>query len=262
MQGSLSQSSSEGFYPSLGSGSFRQTLELQPPDQSLLSQFGASAGYGPFSLPTPVPLQYPLNGVVPNLNLGQFSPRSPPPEPSPLFPLSPDSPMSSQSPLSFGSPPQMLPFAQTIPFPTYSLPTNPTPFNFSTSQLTSPRLPVNIGGIQQPAQRVPMVIPVLANPNSEFIKANSGLSTQEGKYCKCLLEVEDKGTAYSPYGVCTKSTKAQVHSCSPYYDWSVMDLDMLTAYMSLHKLNTDNIQTREQALQAIANWKQSRGESF
>lgn len=105
-------------------------------------------------------------------------------------------------------------------------------------------------------------VPVLGPVMHDFTKPEADIDDRQRKYCRCLLRVEAKGSSYSPYGVCTKSTHAQVHSCSQYYNFSVMDLDMLVAYMTLHKLDASHIQTREQALQAIAQWKSSRGEHF
>jgi hypothetical protein len=108
-------------------------------------------------------------------------------------------------------------------------------------------------------------IPVVSLRDPEqhdFIREDSPLNEQERKYCRCLLEVESKGRAYSPYGVCTKSTGAQVHSCSAHYDWNVMDYDMLRAYASLHKIDTTGLNSREDVLNSIGRWKASRGESF
>lgn len=96
----------------------------------------------------------------------------------------------------------------------------------------------------------------------DFIKPNADLSEKERKYCRCLLRVESKGGAYSPYGVCTSRVGAQVHSCSQYYDWGAMDLDMLLAYADLHKIDVSAVTTREQALEAIQKWKQARGENM
>ena len=103
---------------------------------------------------------------------------------------------------------------------------------------------------------------VIQEPQDDFIRPGANLNEQERKYCRCLLKVEAKGRAASPYGVCTKSVGAQVHSCSPHYDWGLMDLDMLLAYMSLHKLDTTNINSREEALKAISEWKSSKGETM
>jgi len=93
----------------------------------------------------------------------------------------------------------------------------------------------------------------------DFIKLDAPLEEKERKYCRCLLRVQDKGGAYSPYGVCTKTTKGHVYSCSQYYDWAVMDLDMLIAYADLHKIQVPTNPTRESMLQVIRNWKISKG---
>lgn len=95
----------------------------------------------------------------------------------------------------------------------------------------------------------------------DFIKEGVDLTEKQRKYCRCLLKVESKGRAYSPYGVCTKSVGAQVHSCSDYYDWASMDLDMLLAYLTLHKVDISGVDSREKALEAIRKWKTSKGYS-
>jgi hypothetical protein len=147
----------------------------------------------------------------------------------------------------------ILPGATTSPMITPMLMPSPLPQPGSVG-LTSPNMKTSQG---------PGPVPVLGEVRYNFIKENSGLTEGQEKYCRCLLRVENSGRAYSPYGVCTKNDpSSQVHSCSQYYDFGAMDIDMMTAYMSLHKLSTEGIQTREQALQAIAQWKAGRGESF
>lgn len=105
-------------------------------------------------------------------------------------------------------------------------------------------------------------IPQPGPERSDFMRQDSHLSEGENKYCRCLLKVESKGNAYNPYGVCTKSTRHQVHSCSQYYDWAAMSLEMLLAYCTLHKIDITGLTTREAALAAIGRWKASRGEAF
>lgn len=95
----------------------------------------------------------------------------------------------------------------------------------------------------------------------DFIKPGS-LDTQDAKYCRCLLEVNAKGTAYSPYGVCKSRVGPGVYSCTKYYDWSAMSLDMLLSYLDLHKVDTSGITTREHAIEAIRQKLASRGESL
>jgi hypothetical protein len=112
------------------------------------------------------------------------------------------------------------------------------------------------------AQGMGTRIPQPSIVRHDFMKVGTSLTDGENKYCRCLLEVESKGKARSSYGICTKSTGNQVHSCSAYYDWPAMDLSMLLAYLSLHKVDTSNISSREQALKEIAEWKKSRGEKM
>ena len=102
----------------------------------------------------------------------------------------------------------------------------------------------------------------------DFIKTDAKLSDEEKKYCRCLLRVENSTTErygsqkYNPYAVCKSRIPASVYSCSPYYDWSVMGLPWLVAYADLHKINLTDQSSRESVLAQIAQWKQSRGESF
>jgi len=107
-------------------------------------------------------------------------------------------------------------------------------------------------------------IPEAKEERYDFMRSDTGLDEGEKKYCRCLLRVEAKGNAYSPYGVCTKSVGHQVHSCSPHYDWSVMGLEYLIAYADLHKisLTSQERSSREGVLGAIARWKLNRGETF
>lgn len=95
-----------------------------------------------------------------------------------------------------------------------------------------------------------------------MIKPGADLSEKEKKYCRCLLKVEAKGNVRSPYGICTNSVGTQVPSCSQYYDFPNMNLEMLIAYMTLHKIDTFGINSREDAFEAIGKWKASRGEIF
>ena len=153
------------------------------------------------------------------------------------------SPMTPPSTFSYSSPA----FASESP---YYRPTMPP------SVPTSPRM-------QTPTfQPTTTQAPQPGTERYDFILPNADLSEGQRKYCRCLLRVQDRGRAYSPYGVCTKSVGAQVHSCSQYYDWPAMNLDMLRAYASLHKIDTSNLNSKEEVLNAIGQWKSSRGESF
>lgn len=115
-----------------------------------------------------------------------------------------------------------------------------------------PMIPTTVGLPTTPIQ--------LGQKRSDFIRGNATLGERQRKYCRCLLEVQEKGSAYNPYGVCTKSTRSQVHSCSSSYDFPAMNLDMLNAYASLHKLSGYNTNDRQAALNAINQWKQSLNE--
>ena len=106
------------------------------------------------------------------------------------------------------------------------------------------------------------VIPTAGVERYDFILPNAPLTEEQRKYCRCLLRVEERGGAYNPYAVCTSSVGAQVYSCSKYYDWPAMGLNVLLAYAHLHKIDVTDVTDRNSALQAIAKWKSSRGESF
>ena len=106
------------------------------------------------------------------------------------------------------------------------------------------------------------VIPTAGEERYDFILPNAPLTEDERKYCRCLLRVEDRGGVRNPYAVCTSRVGSQVQMCSQYYDWPAMSLEVLLAYAHLHKVNVTGVTTRNQALQAIGRWKQSRGETF
>jgi hypothetical protein len=124
----------------------------------------------------------------------------------------------------------------------------------------------NMGTLISP----PQPIPIQTNSNQitlkperyDFIRDDAKLSEGERKYCRCLMHVQEKGGGYNPYAVCTSRVGSQVHSCSPYYDWSIMGLNNLIAYADLHNITLTDRSSREAVLNAIGAWKQSRGESF
>ena len=107
--------------------------------------------------------------------------------------------------------------------------------------------------------------PIFVKPvRYDFIRTDVPLSEKQRKYCRCLLRVEDKRSkglskARSPYALCTSTIGTQIRSCSQYYDWRVMDSDMLRAYLTLHKLHPIEPATRESLLQQIRHWKISKG---
>lgn len=106
------------------------------------------------------------------------------------------------------------------------------------------------------------VIPTPGPERYDFILPNAPLTEEERKYCRCLLRVEERGGAVSPYAVCTARVGSQVQACSEYYDWPAMSLDVLLAYARLHNINVTGVTSRQEALNAIGRWKFSRGESF
>jgi hypothetical protein len=106
------------------------------------------------------------------------------------------------------------------------------------------------------------VIPVPGEERYDFILPSAPLTEEERKYCRCLLRVEERGGARSPYAVCTARVGSQVRACSEYYDWPAMGFDVLLAYMKLHNINTSGVSDRASALQSIGRWKFSKGESF
>lgn len=93
----------------------------------------------------------------------------------------------------------------------------------------------------------------------DFINLDAPLDERQRKYCRCLLKVQNKsGNKVNPYAVCS-SRLPQVRKCSQYYDWAVMDLDMLVAYADLHKIQIPKNPTRETMFNVINNWKISKG---
>jgi len=94
----------------------------------------------------------------------------------------------------------------------------------------------------------------------DFIRDDSSLDENQRKYCRCLIRVEEKGSAYSPYGVCKSKIPESVYSCSKDYDFSVMGLKELLAYASLHKIVVPDSSSREAVLKTIYYWKKGRGE--
>ncbi len=110
-------------------------------------------------------------------------------------------------------------------------------------------------------QNIP--IPIMTKEvEYDFIRDDTPLSVKQKKYCRCLLRVEAKGKVRSPYGICTASVGHQVRSCSQYYDWSVMNLEIMIAYLTLHKILVPINPTRELALKAIQDWKLSIDKSI
>src|SRR6185437_3572783 len=63
------------------------------------------------------------------------------------------------------------------------------------------------------------------------------LSDADAKYCSCLIHVQEKGCAYSPYGVCTKSVGDQYRGCASYYKYDQFTDGELGAFMDLHKIS-------------------------
>lgn len=90
----------------------------------------------------------------------------------------------------------------------------------------------------------------------DFFKTGTKLDEQEKKYCSCLLKVQDKGTAKSPYAVCTHSVGTTTRECSAEYDFDKIPTNLLQAYAKLHKLQVPEYTDRTGVLQAIHN-KQS-----
>lgn len=78
------------------------------------------------------------------------------------------------------------------------------------------------------------------------------------KFCHCVLEVQQKGSAYNPYAVCAHSVGTTYRHCSDeVYDFNTMTIPELQAYVALHKLPlSDN---RNQLLQSITQYKLNEG---
>lgn len=148
----------------------------------------------------------------------------------------------------FPAPPAQFPYSDQSP-----VPFSRSPIQYYAQTQTSGSL----GIVKTPAGDIELL-----TEQHDFILPTADLEEGDRKYCRCLEEVEAKGGAYSPYGVCRSHVAGYVHSCSKYYNWSVMSLDMLVAYADLHKIDSSQMTTRENAIQQIGQWKASRKEKF
>ncbi len=81
-------------------------------------------------------------------------------------------------------------------------------------------------------------------------KGEHAPSEQEAKFCRCVLHVAAKGSAYSPYAVCAKSVGTTYRWCTEnVYDFESMADSDLRAYADLHGI--DSTGSREDILQRI-----------
>ena len=69
------------------------------------------------------------------------------------------------------------------------------------------------------------------------------LTKRERKYCSCLMKVRPR--VNNPYGICTSSVynkqnvkRKKVVNCSSYYDYNILNMEMLKAYASEKKIPT------------------------
>lgn len=92
----------------------------------------------------------------------------------------------------------------------------------------------------------------------DFMIEKSPLTDKQNKYCRCVLRVAAKGKVRLPYPVCAKSVGTTYKWCSKYYDYDVMDLNLLLAWLKLHDIDTTNIKTRERAVVAVEKWKRDK----
>lgn len=72
-----------------------------------------------------------------------------------------------------------------------------------------------------------------------FVNRES-LTTEQGKYCSCVPQVQVKGRARNPYAVCAKSTGTTYRECWKYYDYNKMPSDILRDYASRHGVDISN----------------------
>jgi hypothetical protein len=86
-------------------------------------------------------------------------------------------------------------------------------------------------------------------------------SEQQAKFCRCVIDVQKKGSAYNPYAVCAKSVGTTYRHCSDeVYDFKTMPVQDLQAYAALHKLPMS--ENREQLLQSIVQMKAAEGKTI
>jgi hypothetical protein len=90
------------------------------------------------------------------------------------------------------------------------------------------------------------------SPKKSYFKQNSRLSTQQKKYCRCVLHVSSNNSpscntkrsygskgCYNSYAVCTKSTKRKGSvKCGSQYEFKNIPMKELKAFASLNKINT------------------------
>lgn len=100
-----------------------------------------------------------------------------------------------------------------------------------------------------------------------------GLTTQEQKYCHCVLEVaakNEKGCnktnwgyakkCVNPYSVCHASVKGVGRpDCGSHYDYSALSDEELLTYIRLQEIPVSGAKTRENLIAAIQNWKGAKG---
>lgn len=93
------------------------------------------------------------------------------------------------------------------------------------------------------------------SPKDIWFKAGE-LSEDQMKHCRCILEVQAKGSAAEPYAVC-RHTGEYIRECAPHYDWSNLPEEEVRAYAALNKINSSG--TRQDVLNRIMQWKDANG---
>ena len=89
---------------------------------------------------------------------------------------------------------------------------------------------------------------------SKWFKPGSDLTEGEEKYCKCLLEVQDKNNGkYNTYSVCAASTKHSTgrKGCGNYYDFAYIPDKYLRSYLDLRKIKYPVNASRDQLIDII-----------
>ena len=121
------------------------------------------------------------------------------------------------------------------------------------------------------------------SPRSSWIKPGADITEQQGKYCRCEIEVaakqskeclkevaEGKHTpikgsgCYNVYSVCASRTGTSTgrKGCSQYYNWEQIPDEFLLSWLHLHKIPVNNNAPRYELLKKIQNKLAQKGETF
>jgi hypothetical protein len=98
----------------------------------------------------------------------------------------------------------------------------------------------------------------IAYHGSERFVPGNPLTERQQKYCSCRLKVLAKGNTTNPNAVCAKSTGTTYRDCWAWYAWERLPDDEIAAYAKTHNIQVPNPYNREQMLQTINQWLESK----